>query len=110
MYFHVTCKVGLDTVFRLVNASSWSNCLSYLEGAGENVKSIAEVSPNVTVVVNNPSSTTCYNVTLEDQTTEVTSVFILVDNSYVSVQNWISQQTNNFPTMLQRQEKSYVTV
>jgi hypothetical protein len=110
MYFYVTSKVGLDTVSRLVNASSWSNCLSYMEGTGENLQSIGEVSPNITVVVNDPTSTSCYNVTLKDQTTEATSTFILVDNSYSSVQNWISQQTNKFPKMLQQQEKSYVTV
>lgn len=110
MYFQVTSKVGLDTVSRLVNASSWSNCLSYMEGTGENLQSIGEVSPNITVVVNNNSSTTCYNITLKDQTTEDRTTFILVDNSYSSVQNWISQQTNKFPTLFQQQEKSYVTV
>lgn len=110
MYFYVTSKVGQDTISRLVNAASWSNCLSYLEGTGEDIQSIGIVSPNVTVVVNNPSSNICYNITLKDQTTEATSTFILVDNSYTSVQNWISQQTNKFPTILQQQEKSYVTV
>lgn len=110
MYFYVTSKSGQDTVLRLINASTWSNCLSYMEGTGEDLQQIAIVSPNITVVVNNASSNTCYNITLKDQTTSATSSYILVDNSYTSVESWISQQTNKFPTVLQQQEKSYVTV
>jgi len=110
MYFYVTSKSAQDTVLRLINASTWSNCLSYMEGTGEDLQQIAIVSPNITVVVNNISSNICYNITLKDQTTEATSTYILVDNSYSSVENWISQQTGKFPMMLQQQEKSYVTV
>ena len=110
MYFYTTSKIGQETILRLVNASSWLNCLSYIEGTGEDLQQMAIVSPNITVVVNNISSNICYNITLKDQTTEATSTYILVDNSYSSVENWISQQTGKFPMMLQQQEKSYVVL
>ncbi len=110
MYFYTNSKLGQDQNFRLLNSSSWSNCLSFMEGTGEEIQTITLVSPNVTVIVNNPSSNTIYNLTLKDTITESNSTYILVDNSYSSVQNWISQQTNKIPILLQQQEKSYITV
>jgi hypothetical protein len=81
-----------------------------MEGTGESLQSISTVSSNITIIVNNPSSTTCYNITLKDEITDVNSTFILVDNSYSSVQSWIAQQTNKNPILFQQQEKSYITV
>ena len=110
MYFNVVSKSGPTTISRILNASSWSNSLSYMEGTGEDLQSIALVSSNTTVIVTNASSNKIYNIILKDNISEAISSFILVDDSYSSVETWISQQTNKTPTLVQQQEKSYVTV
>jgi hypothetical protein len=110
MNFSTTSQNNNEQVFRIIDANSWSNCIAYLEGTGETVNQINIISNATTIVLNNPSSTVCYYVLLKDTVSKTAYNYIVFDESYLNLQNWISQQTGKKVISIQESEKNYVTV
>jgi hypothetical protein len=97
-------------VQRIIDANSWSNCVAFLEGTGEPIIQINKLSDSTTIVLNNPSSTICYNVLLQDTGSKTIYSYIVFDESYANLQTWISAQTGKKVLSIQESEKNYVTV
>jgi len=110
MNFSTTSQSNNEQVLRIIDANSWSNCIAYLEGTGETVIQINLVNNATTIVLNNPSSTVCYIVLLQDIGSKTMYNYIVFDESYSNLQNWISQQTGKKVISIQESEKNYVTV
>ena len=99
-----------EQVSRIINANSWSNCLAYLEGTGENILQIYKIEDSTLIVLNSPQSTNCYNILLQDTSSQENYNYIVFENNYNDLNNWISQQTGKTLVSFQLSEKSYVTV
>lgn len=110
MYFLVQSQSISSNNYRILNATSWSNCLSYMEGTGETIQQINSIPDSTSVIVNSPSSTNCYNVRLKEVSTGEAFSYIIFQENYSDLQNWISQQIGKVPTQILLSEKTYVNV
>ena len=110
MYFLTQSQNISNNIYRIINATSWSNCLSYLEGTGEIIQQINSLPDSVSVLANSPSSTNCYNVRLREASTGESFSYIIFQENYSDLQNWISQQTGKNLTQILFSEKTYVNV
>jgi hypothetical protein len=112
MNFQVTFSAGTGPVnssFKIVNASSWATCLAYCEGTGDGISQIMNLN-NIEVVINDDSSTNCYQVSLKSNTTQLLTSYIVFDTSYDTLQTWINSQTNKSVANINVQQKTYVVV
>ena len=112
MNFQVTFSAGTGPVnssFKIINASSWSTCLAYCEGTGDGISQIINLS-NTEVVINDASSTNCYQISLKSDTTQLLTSYMVFDTSYDTLQTWINSQTNKTVTNIGLQQKTYVVV
>jgi hypothetical protein len=112
MNFQVTFSAGTGPVnssFKVVNTSSWATCLAYCEGTGDAITQIMILS-NVEVVVNDASSTNCYQVTLKSNATQLLTSYLVFDTSYDTLQTWVNSQTNKTVNNISLQQKTYVVV
>lgn len=91
----------------LISGNSWSSCLAYCEGTGKNIGSISTTSN--AVIVNNPSSTICFVVTLKDDTNGEVSAFQIFD-TYQNVINWVNTQVGKSLQTLNKQNKQFVAI
>ena len=110
MHFLAQITLNGDDVTYIITANSWSNCLSYLEGTGGDIVQIIKLGDTTSVVLNTPSTTNCYNVALKDVNTQQRFNYVVFENSFTGLQNWISQQTDKQVTSIQFSEKTYVNV
>ena len=99
---------GSPTVTKIINAPSWSSCLAYCEGTGLGVISISTY--NGQIVINDDTSSNCYNVTLLSDASRVNLNYLVFDTDYNTLQNWINAQTGKSVLGLSVSEKSYVVV
>jgi hypothetical protein len=112
MNFQVTFSAGTGPVnssFKIVNASSWATCLAYCEGTGDGISQIMNLN-NIEVVINDDSSTNCYQISLKSDTTQLLTSYMVFDTSYDTLQTWINSQTNKTVTNIGLQQKTYVVV
>ena len=112
MNFQVTFSAGTGPVnssFKIINASSWSTCLAYCEGTGIDISHIINLA-NIEVVVNDETTTNCFQVTLKSSTTQLQNSYMVFDTSYNTLQTWIGTQTNKIVTNITLQQKTYVVV
>jgi len=110
MHFLTQVEINGDDIFYIMNSTSWSSCLAYLEGTGGNVLQIIKMQDTVSVVLGDESTTKCYDVTLKDTVSQQRLRYVVFQNSYQSLQNWISQQTNKDVVNILFSEKTYVNV
>ena len=99
---------GSPTVSKIINASSWSTCLAYCEGAGLGINGINVY--NGEIVVNDDTTSNCYSVGLVSDTTKVLSTYQVFDTNYNTLQTWINAQTGKTVIGVTLSEKSYVVV
>ena len=97
-------------VNKVINTNSWSSCLSYCEGTGFDINNIVLLSSNITVVLNNPSSQNCFNVSLVSTETGLNSNYFVFDIDFETLQTWLNAQTGKTVTSVQLNKKSYVTI
>ena len=112
MNFQVTFSAGTGPVnssLKIINASSWSTCLAYCEGTGVDISQIWYLG-NTEVVVNDETSTNCFQVTLKSNTTQLQNSYMVFDTSYNTLQTWIGAQTNKVVASITLQQKTYVVV
>ena len=112
MNFQVTFSAGTGPVnssFKIINASSWSTCLAYCEGTGIDISQISNLA-NTEVVINDETTTNCFQVTLKSSTTLLQNTYMVFDTSYNTLQTWIGTQTNKIVTNITLQQKTYVVV
>jgi hypothetical protein len=112
MNFQVTFSAGTGPVnssFKIINASSWSTCLAYCEGTGTDISQIINLA-NIEVVVNDETTTNCFQVTLKSSTTQLQNTYMVFDTSYDTLQTWIGAQTNKSVIGVNLQQKTYVVV
>ena len=112
MNFQVTFSAGTGPVnssFKIINASSWSTCLAYCEGTGIDISQISNLA-NTEVVINDETTTNCFQVTLKSSTTQLQNSYMVFDTSYNTLQTWIEAQTNKTVVNISLQQKTYVVV
>jgi hypothetical protein len=112
MNFQVTFSAGtgpVNSTLEIINASSWSNCLAYCEGTGIGISQIMNLA-NIEVVVNDETYTNCSQVSLNSNTTQTTTTYMVFDTSYDTLQTWIAAQTNKSVVSINLQQKTYVVV
>ena len=82
MHFLAQTTLNGDDVAYIITANSWSNCLSYLEGTGRDFDQIIKLGDTTSVVLNTPSTTNCYSVSLKDVNTQQRFNYVVFDNSF----------------------------
>jgi hypothetical protein len=92
----------------IVNASSWSNCLSYAEGTGKEIQGISKLI-NDNFILNDASLNGCFQVLLKDITTSEVSNTIIYD-TLANVYTWTQNQSGKEVVSLQFQKKTYVAI
>lgn len=102
--------VASETKNRLVNASSWSNCLSFMEGTGESILSINKLPDATIVVINDQQTTNCFSVRLEDNNTQTQTQYFIFELNFENLKNWLSQQTGKSVVSIILNERIYVVV
>jgi len=110
MNFLATLTDSGTPVNKVINANSWSSCLSYCEGTGFDINNLTLLSSNVTVVLNNVSSENCFTVFLISTETNASSNYFVFDTDFESLQTWLNAQTGKTVISIQTNKKSYVTV
>lgn len=110
MHFLTQTTVNGDDIFRIINANSWSNCLSYLEGTGGEILQIIKLTDTINVVLADEFSTKCFNVLLKDVNTQQKFNYVVFETNYDNLQNWISQQSDKQVVSIVLSEKTYVNV
>ena len=108
MNFLITLTDDGVVISKIVNAPSWSSCIAYCEGTGLIINNITNLLINV--VVNNPSSENCFNLSLIDNETGALSTYFVFDTDFDSLMTWINAQTEKTVVNLQTTKKTYVTV
>jgi hypothetical protein len=106
MLFNATVQSTTSENFA-ISASSWSNCLSYLEGTGKTIKSINVANNNV--IPNIPNQGYCYGVGIKNQTTDET-VSVEIFDTYTYVLDWVNSQTGYSLYNIVRLNKSFVSI
>ena len=112
MNFQVLFSAGTspaNSSLKIINASSWSTCLAYCEGTGVAIGQILYLA-NTEVVVNDETTTNCFQVTLKSSTTQLQNTYMVFDTSYNTLQTWIEAQTNKTVVNISLQQKTYVVV
>lgn len=104
VYFAKTQSLAESFV---ISGSSWSECLAYCEGTGKTLQSIQLSNENV--LVNNPSLSYAYLVSLRDDVTGTVSNTIIFD-TYFNVIAWIDSKTDMSLQSLNKQNKQFVTI
>ena len=111
MNFQATLYTGsagpVNPSYKIINAPSWSACLAYCEGTGENISQLSYLT-NAEVVVNDETSTNCFQVSLRSNTTMLLTSYMVFDTSYDTLQTWINSQTNKSVANINVQQKTYV--
>jgi len=110
MNFLVQLTNSGTVVSKIINANSWSSCLAYCEGTGLEINIINYLSPNTNVVVNDPSSENCYNVSLKSNITNTFTNYFVFATDFSSIETWIGQQEDVTVTGVILSQKSYLTV
>jgi hypothetical protein len=110
MNFLATLTDSGTQVNKVINANSWSSCLAYCEGTGFDITFISQISSNTTVVLNNPTSQNCYNVTLKSNSSSTGFNYFVFDTDFNSLETWLAEQTDTTVVGIQLSQKSYVTV
>jgi hypothetical protein len=110
MNFLVNLSNNNVPVSRIINANSWSACLAYCEGTEFQINSITQLSSNVIIVLNEPTSQNCYNVNLKSNSTGTIFVYYVFVTDFNSLETWLAEQTDTTVTTIQLSQKSYVTV
>tara|TARA_R110000868_G_scaffold67277_1_gene199819 strand:+ start:317 stop:655 length:339 start_codon:yes stop_codon:yes gene_type:complete len=112
MNFQVLFSAGTspaNSSLKIINASSWSTCLAYCEGTGVDIGQILYLA-NTEVVVNDETTTNCFQVTLKSSTTQLRYNYVVFDTSYNTLQTWINTQTNKLVVSINLQQITYVVV
>lgn len=107
MLFNCSIQSSGEGVFKLVSASTWSNCASYLEGTGDVINSINIA--NQVLIGTNLSSDESYNVSLKDDVTAESTNYIMY-NTFSNVISWVNSQTGKTLRNLQYQKRPFVQI
>ena len=92
----------------IVNASSWSNCLSYAEGTGKEIQGISKLI-NDDLILNDTSLDGCYQIILKGTTTPEISNTIIYD-TFENASTWAQNQSGKEVVSFQFQKKTYVAI
>jgi hypothetical protein len=108
MIFTANLGSGQDSEQLFIETSSWSNCVSYCENTGENIRSINQLSTSsVTPIINVSGITSCFVVT-DISSGNSTTQYYVWDSSFESVTNWIANQGDMVIRNIMYQKISYV--
>jgi len=91
-----------------ISANTMSNCVSYFEGLGKNITSI-NLMENKNILINNPLSTGCYQVTLKNSITNLLISYIIYD-TYENSLNWITQQSGFLLNSFSYQPRIFMSI
>jgi hypothetical protein len=107
MLFNCSTQSSTEGVTRLISASTWNNCVSYLEGTGEVIKSINIL--NQVVIGTNLSSDESYNLALKDNDTQTTTNYIIYD-TFSNVISFANSQTGKSIYNILYQPRPFVQI
>ena len=107
MHFLITFQ---DKEQRIVSTSSWAACLAYGEGTGKEILNLSKYDESRTNFIIEQNDGICYDVTLKNNSTGLTSLNILFTTDFNSAQQWILQQQDKTCVNLSTTVKTYVTV
>jgi hypothetical protein len=109
MLFNLTLKNVDGTIDSLiVDASSWSNCLSYAEGTGKEIQVISKLIGD-DFILNNTSLSGYYQIILKGDTAPELSNTIIYD-TFENSSTWAQNQSGKEVVSFQFQKKSYVAI
>jgi hypothetical protein len=107
MNFLAILSNGATQEQRIIDASSWSTCLSYCEGTGLSITSIQSL-PSVSIVIHDSGTNNCYTSFIK--VGGVATNYMVWANSFESFSTWFETLTNSELENLQHSNKLYVTV
>jgi len=109
MLFTVSAK-NIDQSLDLyaISATSWSNCVSYVEGTGKEIQSISSLVVD-NIILNNASLNDMFQITLKDTTTqEISNNFIF--DTFENASTWAQNQSNKEVANIQYQKRSFIAI
>jgi hypothetical protein len=107
MLFNCSLQSSGEGVFKLVSASTWSNCASYLEGTGDVINSISVANQNF--IGTNVSSGESYNLSLKDNDGVTVTNYIIYD-TFSNVISWVNSQSGKTLRNIQYQLRPFVQI
>jgi len=107
MLFNCSLQSSGQGVFKLVSASTWSNCASYLEGTEDVINSITSV--NQVFIGTNVSSDESYNVSLTDNDSTTITSYIIYD-TFSNVISWVNSQSGKTLRNIQYQLRPFIQI
>jgi translation initiation factor IF-2 len=107
MLFYCSLQSSGQSSLKLVSASTWSNCASYLEGTGDVINQINVA--NQVLIGTNLLSNESYNVSLKDNNADIITSYIIYD-TFSNVTSWINSQTGKTLRNLQYQLRPFVQI
>ena len=107
MLFNCSLQSSGQGVFKLVSASTWSNCASYLEGTEDVIGSITSV--NQVFIGTNVSSDESYNVSLKDNDSTTITNYIIYD-TFSNVISWVNSQSGKTLRNIQYQLRPFIQI
>ena len=98
-----------DQSQNILTASTWSQAVAYAEGTGKDILQIFN-PPNGELVLNSPSSTTCYQVVCKNTETFSAESYFVFEEDFQSLNTWIESLPNTEVRNLSKQQSNYVVI
>ena len=109
MLFNVTLKnVDGSLDLLIISGSSWSNCVSYVEGTEKQIVGISALIYD-NFILNNSSLSGYYQILLKNESAPESSNTIIYD-TFENVSTWAQSQSGKEVTSCQFQKKSYIAI
>jgi|LakMenEpi03Aug12_release.lakeMendotaPanAssembly.Ray.scaffolds.fasta_scaffold1743463_2 hypothetical protein len=98
-----------DQSSTILTASTWSIAVAYAEGTGKDILQIFHPQ-NGELILNSPSSTTCYQVVCKNTETSVPQAYFVFEDDFQSLNTWIESLSNIEVRNLSKQQRNYVSL
>jgi len=109
MLFTVSAKnVDQSIDLYAISATSWSNCVSYIEDTGKEIQGI-NLLPIDNIILNNTSLNGMFQIILKDITTQETSNNFIYD-TFENSSTWAQNQSNKEVVNVQYQKRSFIAI
>ena len=107
MLFNVNLGTNQNIEQLLISGSSWSNCLSYCEGTGKEIQSIA--NRDTSIIANNITLGYYFSVIIKNNSTSVMSSKLIFD-TFENVLIWVDQQTGHTLQSIIKSTTQFVSI
>ena len=98
-----------DQSSNILTASTWSQAVYYAEGTGKDILQISKPL-NGELILNSPSSTTCYLVVCKNTETSTPQSYFVFEEDFQSLNTWIESLPNTEVRNLCKQQRNYVVI